>query len=104
MKPIHAITAVVLAVAGVTLQGCAVTRDQSTVGQYVDDTAITTEVKARFAQSPEVAATAIKVKTLNGVVQLSGFAKSQNEKMQAEAIAARVDHVKRVVNDIIVSP
>ncbi len=104
MKPIHIITATVLAVAGVSLHGCAVTREQSTVGQYVDDTALTTEIKARFAKSPEVAATAIKVKTLNGVVQLSGFAKSYTEKNEAESIASKVDGVKRVVNDIIVSP
>ncbi len=104
MKTIHAIAAAIIAGAGLTLTGCAVTREQSTVGQYVDDSAITTEIKARFAQSPDVAATVIKVKTLNGVVQLSGFAKSNNEKAQAEAIASRVDHVRQVVNDIIVSP
>ena len=56
--------------------GCAVTRDQSTVGQYVDDSAITTQVKARFAENTTVSAMAIKVHTLNGTVQLSGFAKS----------------------------
>lgn len=104
MKTIHAIAAAVIASAGLTLTGCAVTRDQSTVGQYMDDAAITTEIKARFAKSPDVAATAIKVETLNRIVQLSGFAKSYNEKDQAEAISSRVDHVKRVVNDIIVKP
>lgn len=104
MKPIHVIAVAVFTAGSLSLAGCAVTRDQSTVGQYVDDTAITTEVKARFAQSPDVAATAIKVKTLNGVVQLSGFAKSAHEKTTAEAIASRVSGVKRVENDIIVSP
>jgi hyperosmotically inducible protein len=104
MKTTHAIAAAFIAVSGLTLGGCAVTRDQSTVGQYIDDSAITTEVKARFANSPDVAATAISVKTLNGVVQLSGFAKSTNEKNQASAIASRVDGVKRVDNGIIVSP
>ncbi len=105
MKAIHAIAAAVLAgSAVVTVSGCAVSREQSTVGQYVDDTGITTQVKAKFAESPDVAATSIKVKTLNGVVQLSGFAKNTTEKVRAGEIAAGVNNVKRVENDIIVSP
>lgn len=84
--------------------GCAVTRDQSTVGQFVDDTAITTQVKARFAESPVVSALAIKVETLNGNVQLSGFAKSAEEKATAESITRKVSHVKSVKNDIVIRP
>ena len=104
MKLTHAIAAALIATATLTATGCAVTRGQSTVGEYMDDTAITTAVKAKFAQSPDVAATAIKVKTVNGVVQLSGFAKSAHERNQAEAIAASVSNVRRVVNDIIIAP
>ncbi len=87
-----------------TLTGCAVTRDQSTVGQFVDDSAITTQVKARFAESPVVSAMAIKVKTLNGTVQLSGFAKNASERDAAESIARSVENVKDVKNDIVVQP
>ncbi|NDP47562.1 MAG: BON domain-containing protein [Sulfuriferula multivorans] len=105
MKAIHAIaTALFVATTAVAVSGCAVGRNQSTVGQYVDDSAITTQVKAKFAESPDVAATSIKVKTLNGVVQLSGFAKNSTEKSRAATLAASVEHVKRVENDIIVSP
>ena len=86
------------------LGGCAVTRDQSTVGQYVDDAAISTQVKARFAESPEVSAMAIKVETLNGTVQLSGFAKSSSERNAAESIARHVNGVRSVKNDIVVRP
>lgn len=84
--------------------GCAVTRDQSTVGQFVDDTAITTQVKARFAESPVVSAMAINVETLNGNVQLSGFAKSAEERVTAESIARKVPHVRSVRNDIVIRP
>lgn len=87
-----------------TLTGCAVARDQSTVGQFVDDSAITTRVKARFAESPVVSAMAIKVKTLNGTVQLSGFAKNVSERDVAESIARSVENVKDVKNDIVVQP
>lgn len=86
------------------LGGCTIFRGQSTVGQAVDDTAITTQVKARFAENPVVSALAIKVETLRGVVQLSGFAKSDSERATAESIASKVPNVKSVKNDIIVKP
>lgn len=91
-----------LALGTVTITGCAVARDQQTVGSYIDDTTITTQVKARFADDPTVSAMSIKVETLKGVVQLSGFAKNSAERDQAEAIAANVKGVSRVTNDIIV--
>ena len=84
--------------------GCAVQRGQQTVGAYVDDAAITTSVKAKFVDSKVVAATAISVETLNGTVQLSGFAKSQAEKNQAENIARNTKHVREVRNSIVVRP
>jgi osmotically-inducible protein OsmY len=84
--------------------GCAVTRKQETVGQYVDDAAITTAVKARFVDNKEVDATSIKVETLKGTVMLSGFAKNANEKAVAENIAWKVDGVKAVKNEIAVRP
>ncbi|HMN83230.1 MAG TPA: BON domain-containing protein [Burkholderiaceae bacterium] len=64
----------------VVLPGCAVQRGQSTMGEYFDDTKITSEVKAKFVQNKEVDASAISVETLDGVVQLSGFAKNATEK------------------------
>lgn len=84
--------------------GCAVTRDQSTVGEYVDDATITTEVKAKFAADPTVSAMAINVETLRGTVQLSGFAKSSAEKANAEALARKIKGVKNIKNDIVVRP
>ena len=84
--------------------GCAVTRHQETVGAYVDDSAVTTKVKAKFADDPTVSAMAIKVDTMKGVVQLSGFAKSADERMMAERIARDTSGVQGVRNDIIVRP
>lgn len=88
----------------VTASGCAVTRGQETVGAYVDDTAITTSVKARYADNKDVDATSIKVETLNGTVMLSGFAKNANERTTAEEIAMKVNGVKSVKNSIVVRP
>lgn len=88
----------------ITATGCAVTRGQETVGHYVDDTAITTAVKARFIDNPEVAALSIKVETLNGTVLLSGFAKNDLEKSTAEVLTRKVDGVRAVRNEIVVRP
>lgn len=82
--------------------GCAVARDQETVGSYVDDTGITTKVKAKFAEDKVVSAMAISVETLNGVVQLSGFAKTEQERVMAERLARDTKNVVQVKNDIIV--
>jgi len=100
-------TAATLALSGLlafTAVGCAVTRDQSTVGEYVDDATITTRVKAKFAEDPTVSAMAISVETLRGTVQLSGFAKSATEKSHAEKIARNTSGVKGVKNDIVIRP
>ena len=87
-----------------TATGCAVTRGQETVGAYVDDTTITTQVKARFLDNKQVDGTSIHVETLNGTVMLSGFAKSGTEKSTAETIARGVNGVKSVRNEIAVRP
>ena len=94
------------ALTGVTLlsTGCAVVRGQETVGAYVDDAAITTAVKAKFVDDKVVSAGSISVETMNGIVQLSGFAKSAAEKSQAEQIARNSKNVRSVRNDIVVRP
>jgi osmotically-inducible protein OsmY len=93
--------AIAIALAG-ALGACSVARDQQSVGSYVDDAAITAEIKSKMASDNDVAATAISVETLNGVTQLSGFAKSQAEKERAAAIARGTSGVRAVRNDIIV--
>lgn len=103
--PLSTIAVVLAATFGLgQITGCAVTRDQQTVGSYLDDAAITTKVKARFAEDPIVSAMAISVETLKGTVQLSGFAKNAAERTQAERIARDVSGVAVVKNDIAVRP
>ena len=86
------------------LGACAVKSGQSSVGQYVDDATISTRVKARFAEDRDVSAMRIQVETLNGTVQLAGFAASQDEKDKAGQVARGVPDVRSVVNNIIVRP
>ena len=95
------------AVAGITIvtaTGCSVAREQQTVGSYVDDAGITAAVKAKMAEDKNVSATAISVETLKGVVQLSGFAKSEAEKARAGEIARTTKNVSEVRNSIVVKP
>lgn len=95
-----AITAIVM----LTATGCAVQRGQETVGAYVDDSGITTRVKARFVENKQVDATAISVETMKGVVMLSGFAKNVTERSTAESLAWGVKGVTGVKNEIAVRP
>lgn len=94
------------ALAGLTIvtTGCSVARNQETVGAYIDDTGITTAIKAKMAEDKTVSAAAISVETLNGTVQLSGFAKSQTEKNRAETIARSTKNVREVRNSIVLRP
>ena len=102
----YARTIAIAAMAGITIlsTGCAVVRGQETTGAYVDDAAITTSVKAKMIEDKTVSASSISVETLNGTVQLSGFAKSGAEKAQAEALARSAKNVRAVRNDIVVRP
>jgi hyperosmotically inducible periplasmic protein len=104
MKTHTTIAVAVTTLALLAFSGCAVTRDQETVGAYVDDTAITSSIKARFVNNKQVDASSISVETLNGTVQLSGFAKNETEKATAESIARNVKGVKAVKNQITVRP
>jgi len=88
----------------VAASGCSVMRGQQSTAAYLDDTNITANIKSAYAADQTVAATAISVETLNGTVQLSGFAKSQAEKDRAVAIARQTKGVNAVKNDIVVRP
>ena len=98
------IAATVATVALLGTAGCAVTRGQETVGAYVDDATITTQIKSRFIENKDVDAASIKVETLNGTVMLSGFATDAKDKTTAESIARGVNGVKSVKNEIAVRP
>ena len=85
-----------------SVSACSVMRGQESMKEYTSDASLTTAIKASYAKDSTVAATAIGVETLDGVVQLSGFAKSAEEKNRAETLAKQAKGVKSVRNDIIV--
>ena len=69
-----------------------------------DDEAIATHVKARLAEDSHAIARNIRVAAMNGEVELSGFAATQEDKDNAEHIALGVSGVQSVHNDIVVEP
>jgi len=71
-------------------------------GGMLDDTLITSKVKAAFVKDETVSALRISVTSNNGIVQLSGFAGSPQEASRAEAVAREIAGVKEVKNDIMV--
>jgi osmotically-inducible protein OsmY len=84
------------------LTACAPTAKHEGTGEYVDDSVITTKVKAAFAQDEQVKATQVKVETFKGTVQLSGFVDSRAEAERAAQLARQVDGVKAVKDDTVV--
>lgn len=104
MKLSRALAIAILAGATLAGTGCSVMRGQETAGSYVDDASITTAIKAKFVEDKTVDAASIKVETLNGTVQLSGFAKSNAERAQAENIARNTKGVRAVQNNLTVRP
>ncbi|HEY4247772.1 MAG TPA: BON domain-containing protein [Lacunisphaera sp.] len=82
--------------------GCASTPTHESTGEYVDDSTITTKVKAALIHDPVVKAHDVSVETFKGVVQLSGFVNTELEKTQAGNLAAAVKGVTGVKNDIVV--
>ena len=70
----------------------------------VDDSVIAATIKAGLLDNRNTSGTRINVDSYDGVVQLSGFARSEGEKTYATKVAAGVSGVKKVVNNVAVAP
>ena len=85
-----------------TFVSCASTPKQESTGEFVDDSVITTKVKALLAEDDFLKSFKISVETRKGTVQLSGFVNAQQAVDKAGQIAWSVKGVKSVRNDLIV--
>ena len=81
------------------ISGCTSMTGQS-AGQYIDDTSITTSVKAKLTAEKAVNFTRIDVDTTNQVVTLNGIVESADQKAKAEQLAREVGGVKSVKNNL----
>ena len=100
MKQANRFSAFAAAVALAATVGCASTATQESTGQYVDDTAITTKVKAAIFNDASLKSTEINVETFKGRVQLSGFVSTSANISQAVTVAQGVSGVTSVKNDM----
>jgi osmotically-inducible protein OsmY len=100
----HTVLAAALAAAALAMGGCATRssgEQKETAGQYIDDATVTAKVKTAIASDVGVkAASSVNVETYRGVVQLSGFADSDDQASKAVAAAKKVNGVRSVKNDI----
>lgn len=73
----------------------------STLGQKVDDSAVSAKVKAKLLNPDSgVSGLAIDVETYKGEVQLSGFVDNARQAETAERLARSVEGVKSVRNSL----
>lgn len=80
--------------------GCASTPTKQGSGGYVDDSVITTKVKAAIFNEPTLKSAEVNVETFKGVVQLSGFVSTQANINKAVEVTRRVAGVTSVKNDM----
>ena len=80
--------------------GCASTAKHEGTGEYVEDSLITTKVKAAVLNEPTLKSAEINVETYKGVVQLSGFVSSEADIAKAASLAKGVKGVTSVKNDM----
>jgi osmotically-inducible protein OsmY len=82
--------------------GCASTQKKESTGEYVDDSTITTKVKAAIFNDPALKVFQINVETFKGEVQLTGFIDSAQNASKAGEVARGVGGVKSVKNNLVV--
>ena len=92
--------AVFIAASALFVAGCGGSSTQSSTGEYIDDSTITTKVKTAIFNEPTLKVLQINVETYEGVVQLSGFVDNAASRTKAAEIARSVQGVKTVKNDL----
>jgi osmotically-inducible protein OsmY len=97
---IKLLSASLLAITLLTVTGCASTKSQEGTGEYLDDSVITTKVKAAILNEPTLSSAEINVETFKGIVQLSGFVRSTASINKAIEVARGVGGVKSVRNSL----
>lgn len=100
MKQMKYCSSLVMAMVLLFTLGCASTSTQEGTGEYLDDSIVTTKVKAAIFNEASLKSAEINVETFKGVVQLSGFVNSQADITKAVSLAQNVKGVQSVKNDM----
>lgn len=78
--------------------------DERSEGRASDDNQITSKVKDELDREPIYKFSNVDVRTFNGVVQLSGFVNTEDQKRKAADVASRASGVNQVINNIALKP
>jgi len=100
MKQLKYLSTIILAVVFTAMLGCASTSKHEGTGEYIEDSVITTKVKAAVLNEATLKSSEINVETFKGVVQLSGFVNSDADIKKAAEVARGVKGVTSVKNDM----
>ena len=100
MRPARGLGILLLGIVLASAWGCGSTATREWTGEYVDDSVITTKVKAAIFNDAALKVNEINVETFKGVVQLSGFVRSQADIDKAIQVARGIAGVKSVKNDM----
>ena len=105
MKNLRIISfAVCTGLAAALFAGCASSEVSRSTGEYIDDQTINARVKTALLRDETVSGYEVSTTTFDGVVQLSGFVETEDERQRAEQLAMGVDGVLTVINNISVNP
>ncbi len=97
----HRTTGLVAALAlTVTLVGCGGGPTKQSTGERLDDSVLTAKVKTALLKDDNVKGTAVNVESFKGTVQLSGFVRTQAERVRAGELARGIAGVDEVRNDL----
>jgi hyperosmotically inducible protein len=89
------------------LTGCSTWQQKSSErsqGRMVDDRKIAAQVRSNLKSEPVYKFNDVSVKTFDGIVQLSGFVNSEEQKRRAEELAGNIPGVVEVQNAISLKP
>lgn len=100
MKNTKIVSTLIAALMLTAVVGCTSSPNQQTAGQYIDDTVVTTSVKTAILKEESLKSAEINVETYQGVVQLTGFVRSQDNIATAMNVTRGVNGVKSIKNDM----
>jgi osmotically-inducible protein OsmY len=105
MKTAFKVWVMALAAAGALglTSGCASDGSRRSTGEYIDDTAIRTKLKAALVNDPEIKSDTFKTDVDRGNVVFTGFVRSEHERNKVENTAKGIKGVKAVYNQLTIS-
>ena len=100
MRNTPLIAAAICLMIAASLAGCSSAPHQESTGEFFDNSLITARVKAKLIDDRVTTDCSIKVSTLNGVVYLTGYVNSSQEKWHADTIVSSITGVKGIENSL----